>query len=193
MKNSLRPALPLAPVIAAVLCLTAVLDSNAALAAPSFGYADIAWALPAHAAWSTTVEDGKRVTQGEAVRSDFGLPALSGGVGIGYAGLNAQLDFRNALHLTTGALTFGIRAPLTLGIFELWLRAGIGPSLVFDGFNPSKVAVSGGIATDLEAGVDVFLLPWLALGFKAVGTPQYSWASNFSVDLGLNVGLRLSI
>lgn len=72
------------------------------------------------------------------------------------------------------------------------MRAGIGPSLVIDA-HQVKLNTAAGIATDFEAGIDYFFLPFLAIGLKGVGTPQYSWPLNVSVDLGIGVGLRAAI
>jgi hypothetical protein len=180
-------------VVSLVAAAALLLGARTASADPSLGYIDAAYALPWHAAFASVVEDGHRQNEKEVgLRSDFGLGALSAGLGLGYTGLNGQLDFRNALHLTTGALTIGIREKLSLAGFELWVRAGIGPSLVFDA-NEKKVNTTGGIATDLEGGADYFVLPFLALGLKLVGAPQYTWPANFAVDFGLNAGIRLAI
>lgn len=100
---------------AAVFAIASILAGRTASADPGLGYADVAYALPYHAAWSSIVENDKRVTESEVgLRSDLGLPAFSGGIGLGYSGLNGQLDFHNALKLTTGALTIGIREKLSL-------------------------------------------------------------------------------
>jgi hypothetical protein len=164
-----------------------------ARADPGLGYIDGAYGLPYHAAFSSIVEDGTRLNEKEVgLRSNFGADALSAGIGLGYTGLNGQLDFHNALKLTTGALTIGIREKLSFAGFEFWGRAGLGPSVVFDA-HERKLNTTGGIATDLEVGLDYFVLPFLALGLKAVGAPEYSWPSNFSVDFTLAVGVRLAI
>jgi hypothetical protein len=173
-----------------------LLATRPAAAAPGLGYIDGAYALPWHVAFRTYANGSTRVNQTEYMRSGaaLGAGALSGGIGLGYSGLNGQLDFRNALNLTTGALTIGWRQKATLGPIELWGRLGIGPVLAIDFANLSHpFALTGGVATDFEAGVDYFVLPWLALGVKGVATPIYSWVSNFSVDVALNVGLRLAI
>ncbi len=188
MKNRLTRSVIL------VLLVGAVLPARTARADPSIGYLDVAYALPWHYAFET---EGSKVVDHELYRT-FGIGAFSFGLGIPYSGLNAQLDFRNALNLTTGAATFGYRLKFSIIGFEFWGRVGIGPAIVFD-TKDRLVRTSGAIATDFEAGVDYFLFSFLALEIKGVFTPQLyfdpeaSYIPSFSGDVSLNVGIKLAI
>jgi hypothetical protein len=188
----MRRVLPLS-LAAAVFCVISVAGSQARADEPTLLYGFGSYAIPYHYAVRSDDVNGQRVTTTESGRryTGWGAEALAGGVGIGYTGLNAQLDIRNALHLTTGAITFGLREKISFGPVEIWGRLGIGPALVFDSLS-DKVKTTGAIAGDLSAGVDYFLIrDRLALGLNAQAAPQYNFPSNLYLDFGFSVGVRV--
>lgn len=148
-------------------------------------------ALPFHYAWRS---DTGNVTNSQTSQgTPFGLDSLAFGLGIGYTGLNGQLDIRNAYDQWTGSATVGLREALSLGPIELWARAGIGLGLVFDSFGTSGVKTTGAITTDFEAGVDWFFISNLGVGLKGIITPQYSFPRTLSTDIGLALEIRVRI
>lgn len=181
--------LPL-PVLAALALLGATLASRSAAATPSFGYLDGAYELPWNAAFRTSEMNGAWTSSSEYYKT-FGIDQFSAQLGIGYNGLNGQIDFHNALDLTTGSVTIGWRFSQFFGPIEIWGRLGAGPSFVIDTAT-HHTAFTGGLATDLEAGGDLFVLPVLAIGLKAVGSPQYSYPATFAADFGVQAEARLA-
>jgi hypothetical protein len=162
---------------------------------PKLMYLFVQDALPWHYAVRSDEVGGRRIDSFEAMRrtTPFGFESLGLGLGFGYNGLNLQFDVRNALDLTTIAVTGGVRGRIAIDRLELWARAGIGPALGIDG-RSGRVNAVGAIAVQLESGVDVFLVRnRLALGLKAVALPQYYFPANFFFDFALNLGLRLLI
>lgn len=150
------------------------LGGSVSVAAPRFG-----------APWKTDASLGRRALPSLIERAGFG-------VGIGYDGLNAQLDVRNAGDLTNGLLTVGFRSRLNLGRLELWSRAGVGPQVAINYAKPSRSRVSGGLTVVAEAGLDFFVVEdVLAVGIKAVGAPYYTWEATFGSDFDVGLGLRL--
>ena len=181
-------------VFATTLGVALLAGARPARADPGLGYLDAAYELPWHYAFRTDEVDGKRVNDTELLRT-APLSAFNGGIGLGYNGLNGQLDFRNSLGQTTLAATVGVRLKFSFIGFELWGRAGIGPALVLDTHAPnvSKLVSLGAITSDFEVGLDYFIVPWFAVGVKGILTPQYNWPTNFAVDTGLNIGVRFAI
>lgn len=162
---------------------------------PKIAYVFVQDAMPWHYAFRSDGVDGRRVDTFEAGRrtTPFGLESLGLGLGFGYNGLNLQFDARNAMDLTTVAVTGGFRGKISIDRLELWGRAGIGPALGIDG-RSGRLNVVGAIALQLETGADIFLVRnRLALGLKAVALPQYNFPSSFFFDFALNLGLRILI
>jgi len=183
----------LAVLVGLLGALIALPGTAHAKAEPTIGYVFGSYGLPYHAAfrtskvnnqWKTTNEIGYR-------HSGVGLDAVGFGAGIGYSGLNFQLDVASALRVTSGLLTVGFRTNLQFGGFEVWGRLGAGPLIAFDR-TTNDVALAGGLAAMIEGGVDYFLLPdRVALGVKGVAVPQYAFPTTFAGDFNIAAGLRI--
>jgi len=172
---------------------------------PALGYVFASYLTPVGGTWSGELIDGSFVTAaptiGSRTASVFGLDNLSLGAGLGYDGMNLQLDFRtlpgsltntnpNDLVLS-GALTFGWRLNFQFGNIEAWTRFGIGPLVAVSTAGLTPV---GGIATNIEGGVDYFIVKeMLALGAKVWATPSYRFPLALSAVLDFAIGLRLCI
>lgn len=161
---------------------------------PAVGYLYGSYAVPYGATWGGAFENGQFNTAAPLVGSRnrplLGVENGAVGFGIGYDGLNAQLDLRNVGNLAAGTLTFGWRLNLQFGNLELWTRVGVGPLVAVD-FS-SGVSPTGGIATDFELGVDYFILKeFLAIGVKGVAVPTYRFPLTLGAEVDLTAGLRL--
>lgn len=188
--------------------LTAALALAALLAMPSpaqadndpvLGYVFGNFALGYHAGMSA--ERGSLFGGGpwttastlEARGRPFALDGAGFGVGIGYTGLNAQLEVRSAATVGSGLLTIGYRHNLQLQNVELWGRLAAGPAMILHYGSPGvRRDTAGGLVTVGEVGADYFF--WkntLAVGVKAVVLPGYAWPARFTADFDLSLGLRL--
>jgi hypothetical protein len=161
---------------------------------PALGYLYGSYALPYGASWRGAYEGGQFVTGvpvvGDRSRPLLGLENGAVGFGIGYDGLNAQLDLRSIANVAAGTLTFGYRLNLQFGNLELWTRFGVGPLVAVD-FS-SGLSPTGGIATDLELGLDYFVMKeFLAIGLKAVAVPTYRFPLVLTAEADITAGLRL--
>lgn len=136
--------------------------------------------------WTTSTR-----TVGELAPWNFDTAGI--GVGVGYSGLNAQFDFRNAGDLQEGLLTIGLRANVQLARFELWGRLAAGPVLLVD-FSERTLErdTTAGLITVVEGGLDYFVIDErLALGLRALGTPSFTWPARFAVAFDIGLGARL--
>lgn len=161
---------------------------------PAFGYLYGSYAVPYGANWAGAYESGGFQSAppvlGVRTRPWLGMENAAFGFGIGYDGLNAQLDIRNVANLTAGALTFGWRLNFQFGNLELWTRVGAGPLVALDFTN--GLTATGGIATMLEAGLDYFIVKeFVAVGVKAIAVPTYRFPLALGADIDLNAGLRI--